>query len=136
LNEFAPPRQLRRYVTWFASKMRILVKDVDYAPADLYEQTPFEATLIRQIEGPDRPDYWLASLAKPIRWSNEGVETSIHHLVLAARWVGTRIGYGMNNLPVNIAYVVDESVLNDSRLNLDKCKYVAIGTAADAVDAT
>ena|SRR5687767_2035307 len=115
--------------------MRILVTSVDYAPDDLYDQTPFEANLIREIPGPDRSDYWLSSLPKPIRWLNDGVQTSVDYLVLCARWEGTRIGAGMKSLPVGIAYVVDDTLLKDTRLTFDKCKYVAIG-AADEITGT
>lgn len=111
--------------------MRVKISSVDYAPDELYAQTPFEAVLIREIPGTDRPDYWLAVLATPLRWLRNGVETSVTHLVLAARWQGTRIGRGMSRMPVGIAYVVDESLLNDARLDFGKCEYVAIGVADD-----
>lgn len=111
--------------------MRVQIRSVDYAPNELYDQTPFEADLIREIPGPDRPDYWLATPTKPIRWFRNGAETFVHYLVLTARWEGTRIGRGMNTLPVGIAYVVDETVLDDERLAFEKCEYVAIGVADD-----
>jgi hypothetical protein len=109
--------------------MKITVTSVDYAPDDLYEQTPFEAELLRQIPGPDRPDYWLASLPKPLRWRRDGKDTQVTHLVLAARWVGGQIARGMRTTPVNIAYVVDESLLTDAALDFQKSAYVAIGVA-------
>lgn len=109
--------------------MRIRIKGADYAPEELEEQVPFEADLIRQIAGPDRPDYWLATLTGPIRWVRDGDVTAVTHLVLAARWQGTTIGPGMHNLPVGIAYVVDPTVMEDKELDLAKCAYVAIGVA-------
>ncbi len=109
--------------------MRVRITSVDYAPEELYGQTPFEAVLLRQLAGPDRPDYWLAALAEPLRWLREGGETRVNYIVLAARWKGTRVGRGMRETPVGIAYVVDESVLGDEALVLKKCEYVAIGTA-------
>jgi hypothetical protein len=112
--------------------MRIKIRTVDHAPDELYEQTPFEAVLIRELPGPDRPDYWLAALPKPLRWLRGGVETTVKHVVLAARWQGTRIGKGMWCLPVKIIYVVDDSTLDDAVLDYGKCEYVAIGAADDA----
>jgi hypothetical protein len=109
--------------------MEIRVTSVDYAPDDLYEQAPFTAKVLRKLPGPDRPDYWLAELAKPIRWASDGRASNITHLVLAARWVGGAIVSGMRNTPVNIAYVTDTSVLEDSQLDFKKCAYVAIGVA-------
>jgi hypothetical protein len=35
----------------------------------------------------------------------------------------------MNDLPVGIAYVTDESITADARLDMGKCEYVAIGAA-------
>ncbi|HEY9285057.1 MAG TPA: hypothetical protein VIP46_16515 [Pyrinomonadaceae bacterium] len=115
--------------------MRVRITSVDYAPDELYEQTPFEAVLLREIPGPDRPDYWLAALPEPIRWLRNGVGISVRHLVLAARWEGTRISRGMSNMPVGIAYVVDESVLEDAKLDFGKCEYVAIGVADEILEA-
>jgi hypothetical protein len=102
---------------------------VDYAPDDLYDQAPFAATLIRKLPGPDRADYWLARVEPVLKWRTAHDEKLVTHVVLAARWEGTAIGPGVSHLPVNIAYVVDQSVLLDERLDLRKTTYVAIGTA-------
>jgi hypothetical protein len=115
--------------------MRVRISSVDYAPDELYAQTPFEAVLLREIPGPDRPDYWIAALPSPIRWLRDRNEIFVKHLVLAARWKGTRIGRGMSDMPVGIAYVVDESVLADSKLDFGKCVYVAIGAVDEIPDA-
>jgi hypothetical protein len=109
--------------------MRIRITSVDHAPDELYGQTPFKAVLIKQLPGPDRPDYWLAVLPTPLRWIRNGTETRVTHLFLAARWQGTEIGAGMFSLPVKILYVADPSALEDSVLDYGKCEYVAIGTA-------
>ena len=115
-------------------QFRIRINDVDYAPDELYEQTPFEATLLREVAGPDRPDYCLAQLAKPLRWVNGGSTVEVTHVVLAARWVGGKIDSAMHQTPVNIAYVLDPEVLREPKLDLHKCAYVAIGSA-DAIAA-
>jgi hypothetical protein len=107
--------------------MRIRFDNVDYAPEELYEQVPFEAEFIRMVPGPDRPDYWLASLIKPLRWNREGQETEVTHLVLAARFMGMSLEPGLKSAGVNIVYVVDPSVLNDTVLDFNKGVYVAIG---------
>lgn len=102
---------------------------VDQAPDELYEQLPVEADLLRKLHGPDRPDYWLAKPRKPLRWLQNGSESQVTHLVLAARWVGGEIKVGVVDAPINIAYVVDATLLQDQRLDFGKCAYVAIGTA-------
>jgi hypothetical protein len=107
--------------------MELMIESVDYAPEELYEQCPIIVELIRELPGPDRPDYWLGKPKAPIRWLKENTERYITYLILAARWEGTRIEPKAKNLPVGIAYVVDESLLNDSKLTFEKCSYVAIG---------
>lgn len=108
-------------------RMRIRITSVDYAPPELEAQTPIDAELLKAIPGPDRADYWIAAVTKPIRWVRDRTELSVTHIIVTARWQGTQIGPGMQQLPIGIAYVVDESVLGDSSLDLKKCAYVAIG---------
>ena len=110
--------------------MRLTISDVDYAPADLGPQAPFAVDLIRELPGPDRPDYWLGKLTRPLRWNREGEGREVTHLVLAARWQGTRIGRD-RQLPVGIAYVTDPTLLPDARVDFGKCSYVAIGMARE-----
>ena len=107
--------------------MELIIESVDYAPTELYEQCPIIVELMREIPGPDRPDYWLGKTKTPIRWIKENTERQITHLILAARWEGTRIEPDAKNLPVGVAYVTDETLLNDAKLSFDKCDYVAIG---------
>ncbi len=114
----------------FARKsVKINVTSVDYAPEDLYEQTPFTATLLRQVAGPDRPDYWIAELGKPLQWTRDDSTSAVTHLIVAARWVGGTLTSSMRNTPINISYVTDTSVLTDVNLDFEKCSYVAIGVA-------
>ena len=90
------------------------ITGADYAPEDLHDQTPLRARLIRQIPGTDRPDYWLAELDRPVTWRRDRVPGS-----------GVR---------ARIAYVTDQTVLEDDALDSGKCRYVAIGNA-DTIDA-
>ena len=98
--------------------MQLTITTVDYAPADLCEQVPIVVNLIRQMPGDDREDYWVGVLKTPIRWLVENRIRQVTHLVVAARWQGTSITKGVKNLPIGIAYVIDESILNDARLDL------------------
>jgi hypothetical protein len=111
--------------------MQLTITSVDYAPGDLYDQVPIVVDLIHEIPGDDRPDYWVGSVQTPIRWLVDNHDREVSHLVLAARWQGTAIAAGVENLPVGIAYVTDQSLLNDTRLDLSKCAYVAIGIATE-----
>lgn len=109
--------------------MRLSITSVDHAPAELDAQTPFTATILRQLPGRDRPDYFLAALDRPLKWKTDAGETAITHLVLCARWVGGALSPSMRDTPVNIAYVTDASLLEDAKLDFKKCFYAAIGTA-------
>ena len=107
--------------------MQLTVSSVDYAPDELYEQAPFVVELLRQMPGKDRDDYWLGSVTPPLRWIVDGVERSITHVVVSARWMGDRIGRGVRTMPLNIAFVTDASLLDDAQVTASKCVFVAIG---------
>lgn len=111
--------------------MRIRISNIDYAPGDLYKQTPFEANILYRIPGKDRPDYWLAELTKPLLWDHNGKVEEISHIVLATRNAGEQLERGMKGRPMGIAYVTDKSLLVDTRLAFRKCAYVAIGLLDD-----
>ncbi len=110
--------------------MKLTITSVDYAPAELHEQMPLEIDLLRMLPGPDRPDYWLGKASKPVRWLDRNIERQVTHLVVAARWAGTRIGSDFKDLPVGIAYVTDASMLGDDATDFRKSKYIAIGQAS------
>lgn len=107
--------------------MRLSVSSVDYAPDELYGQTPFEVELLRTMPGKDRHECWLGSVTPPLRWIADGIERSITHLVVSARWAGDRIGPGVRTMPLNIAYVTDVSLLDDTEVTASKIVFVAIG---------
>ena len=107
---------------------RFRLIEVDNAPDDLPPQTPVKGVLVRSIPGPDRPDYWIARLDRPLRWLDEGTERVIDHLVLAARLQGQSIDAGVEPLMVGVAYVVDPTLLSDAALTFAKIRYVAIAT--------
>jgi hypothetical protein len=109
--------------------MELTVTSVDYAPPELDAQVPFHVRLLRSLPGPDRPDYWLGALSRPLVWIDDNIEREVRHLVLCARWQGTQIEPAVENLPVGIAYVVDDTQLTDTAVDFGKCRYVAIGLA-------
>ena len=111
-----------------ARTMRVTIAELDDAPDDLRAQAPFAVNLSRRLPGPDRPDYWLGRLNRPIRWRHEGRERLITHVVLAAKLVGQRIGVE-RKLPVGILYVTDQSQVEDRTVDFAKCSYVAVGMA-------
>jgi hypothetical protein len=111
------------------SIVQLTITSVDHAPEELHEQTPLVVDLLRELPGPDRPDYWLGRVVTPIRWIDQNIERTINHVIVSARWEGTRIEPNVTNLPVGIRYVTDASQLEDPALDFAKCRYVAIGLA-------
>ena len=109
--------------------MRLTITSVD-GPEQLAANAPLVTDLVRQIPGPDRPDYWIAELQSPLTVVLDNFDRTIAHLILAARWEGTTIASGATHLPLGIAYVTDLSLLNDSELDFRKCHYVAIGVGS------
>lgn len=107
--------------------MELQVTSVDYAPEELHDQVPLVFELLREISGSDRPDYWIGKCKTPIRWIDGSSDKDITHVVVAARWEGIRIEPHVENLPIGISYVIDESVLTDETLDFNKCSYIAIG---------
>jgi hypothetical protein len=114
---------------------RLRVTSVDSAPDDLYSQVPFTATLLRKVAGPDKPDYWLAELEKPLSWVDAGAARQVTHIVVATRYEGQTITEDFTRLIVGLAYVTDPSALIDADLSFAKCRYVAIGEMEAVSDA-
>ena len=107
--------------------IRVQLIDCDNAPKDMKKQLPIVCSLLRMIPGIDRPDYWLAKCERPLK----DKKTIINYLIIAPRLVGEQIKKGMGSIGINVAYVIDETLLQDSTLNFDKCKPVAICTSEE-----
>jgi hypothetical protein len=113
--------------------VQLALRSVAFKTGDKSDDVQLRVTLIRQIPGPDRPDYWLGALEKPFHWTgrSEPETHEIEYLVLATQWEETTVRPGVTRLPVGIAFVVDPSLLDDRELDLDKIRYVALGIADD-----
>lgn len=109
------------------SDLRLRIDNLDLAPEELSRQAPFECTLVRVLRGPDRPDYMLFALSKPLDWKGRKAT----HVVLAARSKGTAIQRGIRHLWVGIAIVTDPALQRSSELRFDQVDYAAIGEAID-----
>jgi hypothetical protein len=67
--------------------MQLTISSIDFAPEELYGQTPIVAELIRELPGDDRPDYWLARSEQAINWIKDNVQHSITHLAWTSKSV-------------------------------------------------
>lgn len=118
----------------------------DTAPLEFSWQVPVNGELYRVIPGPDRPDYSIMLLQRPLQvypgphLDLRRVDDDLvgedrqgrpmaraHALVLCARFTGQQLHPGMTDLPVNVAVVIAESVLTDARLDFAKISYAATG---------
>lgn len=124
----------------------VAITSFDEAPIELTWQTPMNGELYRLMPGPDRPDYSVMVLERPIHfYPSERFDVGrvpaprqvpdrkgrpmvrVDALVVCARFVGQQLHAGMRDLAVNIAYVIDDSLLGDPSLDLAKIEYAAIG---------
>lgn len=125
---------------------RIVLDKCDIGPDDLPEQLPLGGELIRVLEGPDRPDYCLVRPERAIAFRPpagfdlskvrpdliggllgfEGQLVRVPALIVAARMLHEQIQPSSRNLPVGLAYVIDPSQIQDSRLSFEKIHYAAI----------
>ncbi len=121
----------------------------DRAAEELSWQLPVNGELYRLLPGPDRPDYSLMLLRRPLHfYPTEGLDgfdmervdpeqripdrkgrpmVRVHALVVCARFVGHQLQPGMADLPVHIAYVIDNSLARDERIDFAKIEFAGAG---------
>jgi hypothetical protein len=117
---------------------------------ELSWQVPVNGQLYRLVPGPDRPDYSIMVLERALHFypapsfdvdrvppeqrvaDRKGRPmVRVDALVLCARFVGQQLHAGMKDLVVNIAHVLDPSVLTDPTIDLTKIEYAAIGRMSE-----
>jgi hypothetical protein len=64
--------------------MRLGIDGID-GPDILADNAPIFVELVRQIPGPDRPDYWIAALDTALDVTVEKHHQTVTHLILAPR---------------------------------------------------
>ena len=128
----------------------VRITSFDEAPEELTWQLPVRGELFRLMPGPDRPDYSVMLLERPLRFyppagfdfgrvdGDRLVEdrqgrrmVEVHALVLTARFVGQQLHEGMVELPVNVAYVLDHSLVDDAAIVPAKIEYAAVGLLSE-----
>jgi hypothetical protein len=118
----------------------------DDAPRELEWQLPLQGELYRLIPGPDRPDYSLLVLERPLHFypapgfemdrvaADSRVEdrrgrpmVRVHALLVCSRFVGQQLAPGMRDLAITIAYVLDISLAQDAVVDFAKVEVAARG---------
>ena len=126
---------------------RVSITRFDVAPPEVDAQTPLDGELLHVIPGPDRPDYVAVLLDKPVyfrpppeltvaRIGPGKVVTDadgypvvrVNSIVVCARIVGDQITPASADLPVDVAFVVDDTALRDEVLDLTKLHVVGHGS--------
>lgn len=131
--------------------MDVVLHDADVCLPQLEPQLPLRARLYRFLPGPDRPDYVLAVLTEPIRFAftaseldGANIEVSrmdparyrigadgtvtgvVHGVALCARLRGDVVNPTMRELPVNLAYVMDQTQMSAPELSMDNIIFAGI----------
>lgn len=100
---------------------------VDYPPEMTALGKPLMVKVLREMPGPDRPDYWLCELGRRIKITLDGKLRMISHIAICSRWAGHPLGAGRNQIPIGFAVVKDKSLLQDAGCSFEKIAYIAIG---------
>ena len=132
----------------------VTVDRVVTGPDDLAVQLPLVARVLRTVPGPDRPDYSLAALRRPLRLRSTvealraaGVDLSgtdprtttvlddgavvsqVYGLVFAPRTAGVVLAdaaHAGGTVEVATALVLDPSQMTDRSVRLEKIYYAAV----------
>jgi len=103
---------------------RFSLYEADFCPDDFINQLPILIQVIRKIPGSDRPDYWIAKSETPIFWKDRNM--TINYVIVANYFYGEKLDKNVKSIVLNVAFVVDESVINDKTLDFNKSFPIAI----------
>ncbi|MFC5502017.1 hypothetical protein ACFPJ4_07165 [Lysinimonas soli] len=127
-----------------------VITALDSGPAEFEAVLPLRARVLRVVPGPDRADYVLCFAERPIPFrppagfdldrtqpgfrtrDEDGEVILVQGLVVCTRMVGDSFSAGMTGLPINIAYVIDNTVTLDAALDFGKIEFAAIGYVDDS----
>lgn len=106
--------------------MRMTLHSLDTGPEDFSRALPVSGAVLRRIPGKDNPDYYLVKLDNSVQLETSKGKMMVSFLIITPYMVGDSIRPG-NRLGVNMAYVIDETVIEDAELQFSKVDHVAIG---------
>ena len=103
------------------------INDIDTGPIELRERLPVAGMIFEKLNHVDGSEYYLATLKK--LFQSEG--RKITYIIVGARNLGEYISPKMKDFAVNIAYVIDDSLINQKNMDFNKGEFAAIGFATD-----
>jgi len=107
----------------------IEISEILKGPEELKLQLPIQAKVIQQIQGKDRPDYFIVELDESIIWidKDKDINTEVNFIVIATKKKSQSVENSMKDVIIAIAYIKENSVLDDDELDFNKISYVADG---------
>ena len=127
-----------------------VITELDTGPDQFAAVLPLRARVVRVMPGSDRADYVLCFAERPIPFrppagfdldraqpefrtrDEHGEIILVRGLVICTRMVGDSFSSGMTKLPINIAYVIDNSLTLDAAVDFGKIEFAAIGFIDDS----
>ena len=127
-----------------------VITRLDVGPDEFSAVLPLRARVIRVMPGSDRSDYVLCYVERPIPFRPPagfdlarvhpdsltrdalGELVAVQGIVICTRLVGETFRGGMKDLPINIAYVIDNSLTRDAQVDFSKLDFAAIGFIDDS----
>lgn len=112
--------------------MIILVEpDFNEGNSELKGKNIYLVRYIKELHSQEATSqYLLCELSEPIIVDNN----KISYLVIGGRFVGNYIKKDIINLPINIAFVIDDKLINEENMDFSKGKFVGIGVASDKTE--
>ena len=108
------------------------ITDIDTGSVKLRENIHTEGMIFNKLNHDDGSEYYFATLKKPLQ--SEGRQ--IIYIIIGARDLREHIGPKMKNFPINIAYVIDDSLIDQKNMDFNKGEFVAVGFATDTSNET
>ncbi|MDM1046264.1 hypothetical protein HX004_15685 [Myroides sp. 1354] len=101
----------------------------DYAK----EGKEVQGEIIQQLNGSDGSEYYVVKLDQPFEYS-ESESTAVakaNYLIVGGRFREQPLQKGANHTVVNVAIVVDDTVLTDEQLDFSKAIFAGMGEATE-----
>lgn len=108
-------------------RLYFLITDIDTGSVELRESLPIEGMIFDKLDHEDGSEYYLATLKEPF----QSEDREITYIIIGARNLGEHIAPKMKDFPINIAYVIDNSIINQKNMDFSKGQFAAIGFATD-----
>lgn len=109
-----------------APAFSVIIDRFDALPSGGYE--PMPVRIIRRLNSEDGAEYWLGELQKKIVYKKDGRTMTVKYAVVAPGWQGLSFADSFEDGRVNVAYVTDETLLQDKSMVFAKADYVAFGS--------